>query len=1034
MNNTTLKSRRARLLCGTGLAVAGAMLVSAAYAQESETMETVVITGSRIAVNSSFEAPTPVSIVSSQDIQLSGTVNVENLLAQSPQFIGSTNGGQTGNTIQANGDSGAAWLNLRGLGEVRNLVLVNGRRFAIQGTRLTTDVNTIPASLIERTEIVTGGNSAVYGSDAISGVVNFIMKQNFEGIQGDAQYTFDQFTTSPIYNFDVTLGGNFGHDKGNLVVAMNYMDRKGFTQADHGGWTSAQYTDACVTTASYSPTNPGTKLNGNTGAACVASGGVNGFVEGGSASTPQGFIKAAGGSPLVSYASAPAALQTLYDAAGLKNMTNDGILFTNDAATYPAPYRNRDTTKDLYNLISDNYMQIPQQRWMINAFGHYDFNKYVQAYTEFHYSNNQVSQQLTPGANGGVVLINTHNPAFTPALQSVMDYYDQHETGTTSVTGGTTTLTTVANDGLVALSAGKRYVEGGYRLQEATREAFRFAGGLRGDLGSVSDSFLKDLAYDAYYTYSRTHEADAQSGSMWGDRWVQDVKSAVNGAMPLCDPFGLHSLSQACLADVMVKTTADVVAEMQDVNLSFTGTAFDLPAGAVQFAAGTEWRYTMAKFTPDALTAAGAAGFNKNSPTAGSMVSHEAYGEVRVPVLKDLPFIQSFSLNGAFRYSDYNLSSAHNIWTWSVGGDWHIISDLGIRAQYQRATRAPNVGELYGGQASNTSPTLVDPCGSKQPTQQRTDVVKALCVAQGVAASDVWTTIIQNTPDLLRYVSGGNPDLRPETADTITMGVVFQPEAVPSLQTSLDFYSIQVKDMINALAGGAGGVLANCFSQADPNNLYCNQLFRDHGSLFGRDGYINAGNANISGLKTQGFDFAGQYGFGIDWGVLSNSSRINIGSNWNYVLELISLPDVTQPNVKSDCAGAYGNTYCFYEPTPRIKGTTRITWTDGPVSLSLKWRYIDGVMLDKYLIPLRRGTAGMDPANFTRPSLPNMNYFDVAATWDVNDSIEIYGGINNLFSKDPPILGSSASYANSFPATYDSFGRVTFIGIRAKTD
>lgn len=1035
MSSTSFRSRRAHLLCSSGLVVAGLMLAAtAAVAQESQTMETVVITGSRIAVNSSFEAPTPVSVVNSVDIKLSGTVNVENLLAQSPQFTGSTNGGQTGNTIQANGDSGAAWLNLRGLGEVRNLVLVNGRRFAIQGTRLTTDVNTIPASLIERTEVVTGGNSAVYGSDAISGVVNFIMKQNFEGVEANAQYKFDQFTTSPIYNFDVTMGGNFDHDKGNLVIAMNYMNRKGFTQADHGGWTSTQYTDACVTASSYSPTNPGTKLNGTTGAACVASGGVNGFIVGGSSTTAKGFIRVAGGSPMVSYANAPAALKTLYDNAGLTGMSNDGILFTNNTAGYPGNYQNRDTNTDLFNMISDNYMQLPQQRWMINSFGHYDFNKYIQAYTEFHYSNNRVSAQLTPGGTTSVVLINTHNPAFSPALQSVMDYYDQHETGSTAVTNGLTTLTTTPGDGLVALSVGKRFVEAGYRLQQATREAFRFAGGFKGDLGSVSDAFLKDLAYDVYYTYSRTHESDEQSGTSWKSRWQQSLITSVNGATPLCDPFGTYSMSKDCLSAIMVNGTEETAAEMQDINLSFTGTAFDLPAGPVQFAAGTEWRYTMAKYTPDALTAVGEAGYGNATPTSGSMVSHEVYGEVRVPIVKDLPFVQSFSVNSAFRYSSYNLSSARDIWTWSFGADWHIIPDLGFRGQYQRATRAPNVGELYGGTATNTSPTLVDPCGAKQPTQQRTDAVKSLCMAQGIAASDVWSTIIQNTPDLLRYVSGGNPDLKPETADTITMGLVFQPEAIPELQTSLDFYSIQVKDMINALAGGAGGVLANCFSQTDPNNLYCKQLVRDHGSLFGNNGYINAGNANISSLKTQGFDFAGQYSFGIDWGVLTNKSKFNIGTSWNYILEMNSVSDVTQPNVKSDCAGAYGNTYCFYEPTPRIKGTTRITWNDGPVSLSLNWRYIDGVSLDKYLIPLQRGTAGVSAANFTRPFLPIMNYFDLAASWDVNDNINIYGGINNLFSKDPPIVASSASYANTFPATYDSFGRVMFIGIKAKTN
>lgn len=1041
MSNTTLKYGRARLLCTTGLVVAGAMLAStAAYAQDSQTMETVVITGSRIAVTSAFDAPTPVSVVSAADIKLSGTVNVEALLSQSPQFLPSNDGGQTGNTVQANGDSGAAWLNLRGLGEVRNLVLVNGRRFAIQGTRMTTDINTIPASLIQRTEIVTGGNSAVYGSDAISGVVNFVMKQDFEGVEGKAQYTFDQFTTSPIYNFDLTVGGNFDHDKGNIVVAMNYMSRKGFTQPDHGGWTSVQYQDACVTAASYSPSHAGTVLNGTSGAACVAAGGVNGFKAGGSGDTPNGYING-----ITAYSGANATLQGLYTAAGLTNMTGDGLIFTNSGATLPGAIRNRNTsgdlyTGDLYNLIATNYMQVPESRWMVNTFAHYDFNKYVKAYAEFHFSSNTVSAQLTPANAAGSVLVQTHNPAFPTALQAVFDYMDTTEAAGSSCfaplgNGAGYNVCSTPGDGLVKVGIGKRFVENGKRRQDANRVAWRFAGGFKGDLGSVNENYLKDIAYDVYYTFARTQETDRQSGSISRSKLQQNMLAGTNGGTPLCDLFGIGSLSADCINAITVSSTVLTVAEMQDANASVTGTILDLPAGPLQFAAGAEWRYTMAQYAPDLYTSSGdVAGLNSAKPTKGSVVAHEAYGEVHVPVVADLPFIQKFSINSAFRFSDYNLSAAKNIWTWSVGADWKVNSDFSFRGQFQRAIRAPNVGELFGGLATNTTGTLVDPCGSKQPVASQTAAVKALCVAQGVSAANIWTNAVQGPADLTTYLSGGNPNLAPETSDTITLGVVVQPEAVPGLITSIDFYSISVKGMINALAGGPGGILTNCFGQTDPGNIYCQQIHRVDGKLTSGTGNITASNANISGLKTQGFDFSGQYSFGLGWGVLSNESTFDVSSSWNWLLEMVSLPDSTAPGVKSNCAGAYGNTYCFFQPMPRMKGSSRVTWNDGPVSLSLRWRYLDGVTLDKYLIPLRRGTTGLDLANFTRPELPNMNYFDLSATWDVNDSVQLYGGINNLFSKDPPILGSAASYANSFPQTYDSFGRVTYIGITAKTN
>ena len=1019
----------------------GALSAPACLAQDQQPVETVTITGSRIAVTSAYDAPTPVSTVSAADIKLSGTVNVENLLAQSPQFLPSTNGGQTGNTVQANGDSGAAWLNLRGLGEVRNLVLVNGRRFAIQGTRMTTDINTIPATLIERTEVVTGGNSAVYGSDAISGVVNFVMKKDFQGVQGNAQYTFDQYTTSPIYNFDLTIGGNFDHDKGNVVMAVNYMSRKGFTQPQHGGWTNVQYADACVTPASFSLNGPGTVLNGNSGAACVSSGGVMGIKANGSGDTPNGYING-----ITTYAAASPTLQGLYTAAGLTGMTGDGLIFTNTGAALPGTIRNRNTagdlyTADLYNLIQTNYMQIPEQRWMLNTFAHYDFSPMVQGYAEFHFSSNTVSAQLTPSNAAGSVLVNTHNPAFPVALRAVFDNLDAAEPagsacfGPFGVSAAVSTVCTSPGDGLVKVGVGKRFAENGGRRQDANRITWRFAGGFKGDLGSISPDFLKDLSYDVYYTFARTQETDRQSGSLSKSKLQANLITATNGGTPVCDLFGIGALSAACITAITVNSSVLTIAEMQGANASVTGTAFDLPAGPVQFVLGAEWRYQMAQYAPDLFTSSGdVAGLNSAAPTKGSEVAHEAFGELRVPVLADLPIVQKLTVNGAFRYSDYNLASAHDIWTWSLGADWKVISDLTFRGQFQRAIRAPNVGELFGGAATNITGTVNDPCGSKQPGASQTAQVKALCLAQGVSATNIWTNAVQGPSDLIQYISGGNPNLAPETSDTITLGVVITPEAVPGLAASIDFYSINLKGQINSLAGGLGGIMTNCFGQTDPNNIYCQQIHRIDGKLTTGTGIVTASNANISGLKTQGFDLNTQYSFGLDWGVLSNESTFDVQSSWNYLLEMVSLPDSTAPGVKSNCAGAYGNTYCFYEPMPRLKGTSRVTWNDGPVTLSLRWRYIDGVTVDKYLIPLRRGTTGLALNQFTRPELPNMNYFDITASWDVTENLNLYGGVNNLFSKTPPILGSAASYANSFPATYDSFGRVVFIGITAKTN
>jgi len=988
-------------------------LPSVAYAAgEDAQIETVVVTGSRLQPRG-FEAPTPVSVVTSEELKYTGTVNVENLLSASPQFVGAQNGTALSNTVQANGDGGAAYTNLRGLGPTRTLVLVNGRRYVVQSTSLITDLNTIPTALIERTEVVTGGSSAVYGSDAIAGVINFVMKQDFEGVQGSAQYTFDSPTQTPIYNFDLTLGGNFAHDKGNAVFSMNYLSRGGFTQPQHGSWTKVQYSDGCVTSDSFRYNGPGTALSGvGTGAACVAAGGKNGLVVGGSSDIPDGRF-----SNIPSYASADSTLQGLYDAAGLTGMTNDGFTFSDDGTTV----RNRNASTDKYNVIATNYMQMPQTRWMMNAFGHYDFSSKVKGYAEFHFSNNTVDAQLTPANANGSILIDADNPYLSTAMQNVLTYLDSQETKNSTVTAGTATYTNSPNDGLVALTYGRRFVENGKRHNHANRLAYRFLGGFKGDLGSVSDKFLRNLNYDVYYMFTHTDETDSQGGSISRSKLQASVLS-VNGAAPVCDIFG-QTMSDACISAVSVNSSVLTHTEMQNIVASLSGEAFDMPAGPVDFVVGTEWRYTFAQYVPDAYTSSGdIAGLNSAKPTKGSIVVHEAFGEIRVPILSDLPFVEKFSLNSAFRYSDYNISGAKGVWTYSGGADWRINGNINLRGQFQHSIRAPNVGDLVGGLSTNYASGTVDPCGSLATNQSET--VKALCLATGVPASKVFTSAIQGPNDLLKYLSGGNPDLKPEKSNTITLGAVFTPEMLPGFVGSVDFYSIDVTGAIASLGGGLGNVLNNCYySVQNAGDEYCSAIHRSaNGDLI--SGYVSTGNANLDKLKTHGIDFRAQYTFDIDWGLLSDTSSFDVSSAWTYVWN----PGTSTADQKK-CVGAYGRT-CG-DPQPNWKGTTRVTWHTGPLSVSLRHRFIDSVELDTYKF---NKSAGAVEANYTRPVLPAMHYFDLSVGYDVNDNYSVSAGVENLFDKDPPITGSNASYANTYPTTYDSLGQVFHINLTAKTN
>ena len=324
------------LALGAGLTALPAMAQDAAVAADApaaapvdETI--VVVTGSRLS-NRGFKAPTPVTVLDQQELKLSGTQNVDVMLSDTPQFTGSQLNSPTANTVQAGQPVGTATLNLRNFGPTRNLVLVNGRRFAITGPDFTTDINTIPAALIKRIEVVTGGSSAVYGSDAITGVVNFIMRDDFEGVETSVQRTWDQPTGTPTYSVDITAGGNFADGRGNIVASVNYMNRGGYTRADRGDWAMPSLSDGCVTTDSWSDDRAGTPNGAGNGQACLDAGGRMGLIYSGSATVPNGRF-GVGSLPLYGSAGSNAGLDAALAAAGLQNMGSNGAILSDDGTT-----------------------------------------------------------------------------------------------------------------------------------------------------------------------------------------------------------------------------------------------------------------------------------------------------------------------------------------------------------------------------------------------------------------------------------------------------------------------------------------------------------------------------------------------------------------------------------------------------------------------------------------------------------------------------------------------------------------------------
>lgn len=1015
------RGRRTFMGCDTAIALATAFLVPAlAQAQttssETETVTEVIVTGSRLAARG-FQAPTPVNVVGAEELALSGTQNVETLLNDTPQFLGSQNNGPTANTVPG----GTATLNLRGFGAQRNLVLVNGRRFTITGPDQTTDINTIPAALIKRVETVTGGSSAVYGSDAITGVVNFIMKDDFEGVELTAQARADQHTGTPTYTADLTFGSNFDDDRGNVVVALGYLDRGGYTRGDRGDWAVPSLADGCVTAGTFSKTRAGAPLAVPGGQTCLSAGGRPGLIFGGSGTIPNGRFA---NIPTVGSSASNPALDAALIAAGLGGIGSRGFTF-NDAGTIARPAV---TPGDDYDLGPAAYLIIPQKRWMANLAAHYDFNDRMTGYAEANFSNNKVSMQLPPSGIGGNFLINTNNPYLTPALREVMRQLDLRETGTTRVINGASSLTTTAGDGLAVLNINRRLTDVGDRTNTADRSAYRAAIGLRGNIGNVSDDFLRNLAYDVYYTYTRTTDTSVSGGAASLSRFQNGLLS-VGGAAPVLNIFGAN-LSPQGAASIAVASTNYTESDQQVIAASLAGELFDTWAGPIDFSTGLEWRKASAKFVADSFLASGdVSGFNAALPTEGSQSVKEIFGEVRVPLLADSSLGKRASANGAFRYSDYDLSGVGGVWTYSVGGEYAPVSDVTLRGQFQHSIRAPNVGELFGGNTTS-GPSAVDPCSSRQPTAQQTAAVRAVCIATGVPAAAVFTLAVQpNT--FISQVSGGNPNIGPEESDTTTFGLVLQPRFVPGLAFSVDYFKINLDGAIAPLGGGIANTLSLCYNTIqNASSVFCQAITRDPMTgQIAAPGYVTTTNNNTGGLKTSGVDFDANYRFSMDWGPFGES-RFDVGANFTYTDEFTATPVQALPAAKNFCVGSFGPT-CG-QPIPRWKGVSRVSWRSGPATLSLRHRFIGETTVDTHLLPKRLGAAFPDKATLTNPTIKAQHYFDLTGAYDITEDLSVTAGVRNLFDKDPPIVGSSAPANNTFSATYDVEGRVFFASATAR--
>lgn len=1031
MKGHNLAAYRLALLASTAsLVVASAVPVYAqAGSGEEAVIEQIVVTGSRIK-RAGGESSTPITTMDELDIKLSGVSNVEDMLNTLPQFIPASDGTSRSNDP----GTGQALVDLRGFGSQRNLVLVNGRRFTISDTLQRTDINTIPAALVKRTEVVTGGSSAVYGSDAITGVVNFIMRDDFEGVEIGAQAKIDTHTGATTKDFNLTLGGNFADGRGNMVMSVNYLKRGQILQGERE-FSAVSLVD-------------GVDENGNP----VAVPGGSGFVPNTRFSgLPSGAALDVRGRE---------ALSAALNAAGLGELGGVGFL-PDDSGLNVRPFVSPD---DLYNFAPDNYLQIPQERWAITSFGHYDFSDKITGYVEASFSSNGVDRESAPSPMNGPFLFSVDNPFISDAMREVLRQADLQEgrvigrvaldDGTvidpgqlcnyaaggnpdvcdptqglyvTNVVNGASSLTTTPGDGFTPLSVATRLEEAGPRLIRDSRDAMRVAAGFKGDLGDLGDNMFRNLSYDVYYSFARTKNVNRRENvpSRSGFQNILLPGSAPDGGT-LGNIFG-PNLSQEAVAGFSVGATNITISQLQVAAGSISGDILDLPAGPLAASFGVEWRSATASYTPDEYLSSGdVAGFGKQNSIRGNVTVKEMFGEVRVPLLGDLPFVEELTANGAFRVSDYNLSNVGSVWTYLGGADWRITPDIAIRGQFQHAIRAPSIGELFNDQ-TETAQSAVDPCSV--PSARADSVVSDLCVKTGVPVSLVGDASVQPNSQVTA-LTGGNPSLDAERSDTITFGAIITPEAIPGLVVTLDYFNIKLTGAIDELAGGASNALNLCYNIIqDVDSAVCRAVVRNPAT-----GEITTPfnmllfNENIGGLQTKGIDFGIRYGFDVGFGLLSDDSSFNISMNGTWLDAFTMTPVEDLPERKNFCVGAFGDN-CG-EPKPTFKNTTRITWNTGPLSLSLRHRFIGSVRDDKVLIPQRLGVDGPSASEIVNPKFSPKQYFDLSATYNLNETVQVYGGMNNLTDTKPPLTGGSASQANTYPGTYDTLGREVFFGTK----
>ncbi|AOS95609.1 Colicin I receptor precursor [Microbulbifer aggregans] len=903
---------------------AAAVMVPAmpAFAQQdAQLVEEVVVTGSRIK-RQDLESVTPLTSIGAEEFKISGNLNVEQKLAELPQTLPSF--GPSSN----NPGDGTARVDLRGLGSYRTVVLVNGRRYIPATQTGIVDLNTVPGTLIKSVDVVTGGASAVYGSDALAGVVNFQLVDDFEGVQITSLYDVTGEGDGAKSNIDLTMGGNFADGRGNATVYASWSEREAVMQGDR------DFSNVALT----------------------ESGGQ--LVAGGSSGVPGTLV------------------------------FDTGTTFNSDGTS-----REWMDPADRFNYAPDNYLQLPQERFLISSFAHYDISDKVTAYGEMAFSHNEVPQELAPTPAFTTVSVNPNTPFFDDAFQQTLRDMN--------VAAGVDASTPVD------LFVGRRMVENGSRQSLDTRDGFRILSGFRGD---INDNW----SFDTYYSYSNLENTNLLNNDVAASRFRQAIlvndagtacQDTSNGCAPL-NIWGAGNISQEAIDFINVGATNVTSITQEVLSASMSGSLATLPSAdeAVAVVFGLEYRNDESTYRPDSFLSAGdVLGFNAGKETVGGYDAQEVFSEINVPLVSGKPGVESLDFWAAARYSDY--SNIGGVSSYATALNYAPIDMLKIRAGFQQAVRAPNVSELFLGQ-SNGFPSADDPCAAGNVTS---DTDTALCSATGVTAGSFTQANSQ-----IEGLFGGNPDLKEETSNTFTFGIVAQP--MEGLDIAVDYYSIEIEDAIDVLGGGVNNVLDLCYNVVkDINSPFCQAISR-RGD--GNVQIVNVLNENIGLIETNGIDFNVNYGTDLDFGI-DGGSYLSLAFNSTYLLDYDETPIADLPERVNTCAGVFGNT-CG-SPRQEFNWNSRITWTSGDLTLSALVRYLGETEDD---VIENNGVAASD---LVVPTLDAETYLDLSLGYAMTENLDLNFGVKNALDTEPTPLGDAQEQANTFPSTYDLLGPRYFL-------